>query len=66
MINQYQSSLDSQMALINQSMVDQLTQTEVGTTEWIDGINAVDKSAVQAIAREVKLQAIFFLNGEIK
>lgn len=64
LINGRESRLDSQRALVNQAMLDQLLHSSVDATEWVKQIKQVTQDDVARIAKQVQLQAIYFLKGE--
>lgn len=64
LINGRESRLDSQRALVNQAMLDQLTHSSVSAVDWVKQIKRVTREEVAAVAKKVSLQAIYFLKGE--
>lgn len=64
LINGRESRLDSQRALVNQTMLDQLLNSSVSATDWVNQIKQVTREDVSAIAKRVQLQAVYFLKGE--
>ncbi len=64
LINGRESRLDSQRALVNQVMLDQLLHSSVSAAEWVKRIKQVTKEDVAMIAKQVHLQATYFLKGE--
>lgn len=63
LINSRESRLDSQRALMNQAMLDQLVHQNVTAAEWVEQIKKVSRDDVAAIAKTVQLQAVYFLKG---
>lgn len=64
LINGRESRLDSQRALVNQAMLDQLLNSSVSAADWVNQIKQVTREDVSAIAKRVQLQAVYFLKGE--
>ncbi|MTV82996.1 EF-P 5-aminopentanol modification-associated protein YfmF [Secundilactobacillus folii] len=64
LINARESRLDSQRALVNHSMLDHLVRQTVSAKEWVAKVKQVTPAEVAAIARQVRLQAVYFLKGE--
>ncbi|GAX06161.1 peptidase M16 [Secundilactobacillus pentosiphilus] len=64
LINGRESRLDSQRALVNQAMLDQLLHSSVSAPDWVKQIKRVTREDVAAIAKKVSLQAVYFLKGE--
>ena len=63
--NQYLLSLDSPQSAIETSYLNRwLPKTELSDEEWMKRLSEVTIEAVQSVAKQVKLQAIFFLDGE--
>jgi len=65
LINDFQSSLDSQRTFAIQALIDGLTQRQVSDDEWLRQIQAVTREQIQAVARMVTLNNGFFLNGGV-
>ncbi|ANK64938.1 metalloprotease [Loigolactobacillus backii] len=64
-INQYISGLDSTGYLTNQQLIQTLVPTsKIAIADFQQQIMAVTKQQIQALAKQIKLQAIYFLNGE--
>lgn len=64
LINGRESRLDSARSLINQAVLDTVTQTHVSAEEWVNHLHQVTREDVCQIAAQVELQAVFFLRGE--
>lgn len=64
LINGRESRLDSARSLINQAVLDTVTQTHVSAEEWVNHLRQVTRADVCRIAAQVELQAVFFLRGE--
>ncbi len=63
--NQFLLSLDNPQALIETAYHESLLpQTQLSDEEVLLAIDAVTKEQVQAIAQQIQLQAIFFLDGD--
>ncbi|MEG0294792.1 EF-P 5-aminopentanol modification-associated protein YfmF [Enterococcus sp.] len=63
--NQYLLSLDNPQALIETAYLDTwLPETKQNPEELIEKIMRVTKEEVQAVAQQIQLESIFFLNGE--
>ncbi|MGM0126268.1 hypothetical protein IGI37_003697 [Enterococcus sp. AZ194] len=63
--NQYLLSLDSPQSAIETSYLNQwLPKTELTDDEWLALLSGVTIEDVQAVAKQIKLQAVFFLDGE--
>lgn len=63
LINDFESSLDSQRTFAIQALIDDLTQRQVSDDEWLQQIQAVTREQIQAVAQLVTLNDGFFLNG---
>ncbi|WP_203649819.1 EF-P 5-aminopentanol modification-associated protein YfmF [Secundilactobacillus yichangensis] len=64
LINGRESRLDSQRALVNQAMLDQLLHSTVSAADWVKQIKRVTREDVAKMAKQVHLQAVYFLKGE--
>lgn len=63
--NQFLLSLDNPQALIEVNYLDTwLPQTQLDEAHFLRQLAAVTKEEVQKVARELTLQAVFFLDGE--
>lgn len=63
--NQYLLSLDSPQSLIETAYLNQwLPETYMTETEFLEQLMKVTKEEIQAVAQDIKLQAIFVLDGE--
>lgn len=63
--NQYLLSLDSPQSAIETNYLNHwLPETALTDEEWLNRLNKITIEEVQAVAKQVKLQAIFFLDGE--
>lgn len=65
LVNQFQSGLDVANNIVSRSLLNSLTKSYVSDEELVDGINSVTKNQVMDLARQMTLQATYFLNGEI-
>ncbi|WP_234005727.1 EF-P 5-aminopentanol modification-associated protein YfmF [Lactobacillus sp. CBA3606] len=63
LINDFESSLDSQRTFAIQALIDDLTQQTVTDAEWLRQIKAVTRDQIQAVAQLVTLNRGFFLSG---
>lgn len=62
--NQYRLSLDSSQSVIETTYLDNwLPETKLSADQWLKKLQEVTVADVQAIAQQLKLQAIFFLDG---
>ncbi|KAF1295198.1 M16 family metallopeptidase [Enterococcus sp. JM4C] len=63
--NQYLLSLDNPQSAIETNYINQwLPETELTDEAWLALLEGVTVAEVQAVARQIKLQAVFFLDGE--
>lgn len=63
--NQYLLSLDNPQSLIETAYLDQwLPETKLTETEFLQAVKAVTKEEIQAVAKDIQLQAVFVLDGE--
>ncbi|MFC6181017.1 EF-P 5-aminopentanol modification-associated protein YfmF [Lactiplantibacillus daowaiensis] len=65
LINDFESSLDSQRTFAIQALIDDLTHREVSDEVWLQQIQAVTREQIQAVAQLVTLNNGFFLNGGV-
>ncbi len=63
LINDFESSLDSQQTFAVQALIDDLTQQRVTDTEWLRQIQSVTREQIIAVAKMVTLNNGFFLSG---
>jgi len=63
LINDFESSLDSQRTFAIQALIDDLTQQTVSDADWLKNIQAVTREQIIAVAQLVTLNNGFFLNG---
>lgn len=63
LINDFESSLDSQRTFAIQALIDDLTKRTITDDDWLQQIQAVTREQVQAVAQLVTLNNGFFLNG---
>ncbi|MDN6419534.1 MAG: insulinase family protein, partial [Lactiplantibacillus plantarum] len=63
LINDFESSLDSQRTFAVQALIDDLTQQRVTDTEWLRQIQSVTREQIIAVAKMVTLNNGFFLSG---
>ncbi|MFB9770174.1 EF-P 5-aminopentanol modification-associated protein YfmF [Lactiplantibacillus modestisalitolerans] len=66
LINDFESSLDSQRTFSIQALIDDLTQERVQDADWIERIQAVTRDQIIAVAKLVTLNNGFFLSGEVQ
>lgn len=65
LINQYKQNDDSQAAALSKIYSNQLlTGKNISDDEWLQAVNEVTHEDIVHIAKQMKLQAIFFLKGE--
>lgn len=63
LVNARESRLDSARALLNQAVLDALTNQQLTSEEWVARVEAVTPEEVIAVAKQVTLQASYFLKG---
>ncbi|MGO2083486.1 EF-P 5-aminopentanol modification-associated protein YfmF [Vagococcus sp.] len=64
LINQYLLSLDNQSAILEQAYLRlYFDKANLSETEWIEKVNNVTIEDVQTVAENVKLQAVYFMEG---
>ncbi|CAM3028210.1 EF-P 5-aminopentanol modification-associated protein YfmF [Lactiplantibacillus plajomi] len=63
LINDFESSLDSQRTFAIQALIDDLTQQPVSDDEWLANVQAVTREQIMAVAKLVTLNNGFFLSG---
>lgn len=63
LINDFESSLDSQRTFAIQALIDDLTQQSVSDADWLKQIQAVTRDQIMAVAQLVTLNNGFFLSG---
>ena len=63
LINDFESSLDSQRTFAIQALIDDLTQQSMPDDEWLTKVQAVTKAEIMAVAQLVTLNQGFFLSG---
>ncbi|ETY73858.1 EF-P 5-aminopentanol modification-associated protein YfmF [Lactiplantibacillus fabifermentans] len=63
LINDFESSLDSQRTFAVQALIDDLTQQSMPDDEWLTKVQAVTKDEIMAVAQLVTLNQGFFLSG---
>ena len=65
LINQFKQNDDSQSSSLSKVYLNRLiTGADIEDEEWIDSLEKVTKQEIINIARNLKLQATFFLKGE--
>lgn len=65
LINQYLLSLDNQRAILEQTFLKiKHPNADISQEEWRERIQAVSIEDIQAVAKHVKLQAVYFMEGE--
>lgn len=62
--NSFESSLDSPRAIIDRATVQALSNKQTEPNEWIANLEKVTKADIIAVAKKIKLQAIFALVEE--
>lgn len=63
LINDFESSLDSQRTFAIQALIDDLTQQYVSDQDWLARVQAVTRPQIIAVAKLVTLNNGFFLSG---
>ncbi|WP_318765822.1 EF-P 5-aminopentanol modification-associated protein YfmF [Lactiplantibacillus carotarum] len=63
LINDFESSLDSQRTFAIQALIDDLTQQDVTDDEWLANVQAVTREQIIAVSKMVTLNDGFFLSG---
>jgi predicted Zn-dependent peptidase len=66
LINDFESSLDSQRTVAVQTLIDDLTQQHVSDADWLHQIQSVTREQIIAVAKMATLNNGFFLSGESK
>lgn len=66
LINSYLSQLDHQGVLLSRALFNGLLNKDLQEKEWIEKIKNVTLTDVAEIAKMVHLEAIIFLDGEVK
>ncbi|MDN2452810.1 pitrilysin family protein [Lactobacillus sp. UCMA15818] len=66
LINSYLSQLDHQGVLLSRALFNGLLNKELQENEWIKRIESVTVADIAEIAKMVHLEAISFLDGEVK
>lgn len=65
LINQYKQNDDSQAAALEKIYSNQLLAGRtISDEEWLASVNRVTREEVIAVAKKMRLQAVFFLKGE--
>ncbi|WP_255552591.1 EF-P 5-aminopentanol modification-associated protein YfmF [Lactobacillus sp. Sy-1] len=62
-VNSKLAGLDSQRQLLNEQLVNNLLNQHFTTDEWCAKVKAVSKQAIVDVAKQVRLRAIYFLDG---
>lgn len=65
-INQYETGLDISSNIVEQILLDKITQTHTSADQLIQQVTAVTITDVMRVANQLKLQAIYYLNGDLK
>jgi len=63
LINDFESSLDSQRTFAIQALIDDLTQQNVTDADWLQCIQAVTREQIIEVSKMVTLNDGFFLSG---
>ncbi|CAJ1228771.1 EF-P 5-aminopentanol modification-associated protein YfmF [Lactiplantibacillus xiangfangensis] len=63
LINDFESSLDSQRTFAIQALIDDLTQQNVTDADWLQRIQAVTREQIIEVSKMVTLNDGFFLSG---
>ncbi|WP_225422768.1 EF-P 5-aminopentanol modification-associated protein YfmF [Lactiplantibacillus garii] len=63
LINDFESSLDSQRTFAIQALIDDLTQQSLPDAEWLQRIQAVTREQIIEVSKMVTLNDGFFLSG---
>ncbi|MBO0475681.1 insulinase family protein [Vagococcus sp. DIV0080] len=65
LINQFLLSLDNQRALLEQTFLKiKVPNADISQEEWVKRVQDVTIEDVQAVAKHIKLQAVYFMEGE--
>lgn len=65
LINQYLLGLDNQRALLEQTFLKlKVPKADITQEEWIERINAVTIDDIKTVAKHIRLQAVYFMEGE--
>lgn len=65
LMNQFLLGLDNQRAVLEQTFLKiKVPQANISQEEWIKRIQAVTLEDVKTVARHIKLQAVYFMEGE--
>ena len=65
LMNQFLLGLDNQRAVLEQTFLKiKVPQADISQEEWIKRIQAVTLEDVKTVARHIKLQAVYFMEGE--
>ena len=65
LINQFLLSLDNQRSVLEQTFLKiKAPQADISQEEWINRIHAVTIDDIKSVAKRVKLQAVYFMEGE--
>lgn len=63
LINDFESSLDSQRTFAIQALIDDLTQQTVSDEDWLEQVQAVTRDQIIEVSKLVTLNNGFFLSG---
>jgi len=63
LINDFESSLDSQRTFAIQALIDDLTQQTVSDEDWLEQVQAVTREQIIEVSELVTLNNGFFLSG---
>lgn len=64
-INQYETGLDISSNIVEQILLDKITQSHINAEELVQRIKTVTAADVMRVANQLKLQAVYYLNGDL-
>ncbi|WP_137597539.1 EF-P 5-aminopentanol modification-associated protein YfmF [Paucilactobacillus kaifaensis] len=64
-VNQYETGLDISSNIVEQVLLDKITQSRTDTQILVQEIKAVTASDVVHVANQLRLQAVYYLNGDL-
>ncbi|AMV65615.1 Zinc protease [Pediococcus damnosus] len=66
LISNYVSSLDLERVYASRELTNDLVGSQISAEEWIDQIQKVSRESIMKVAKQVELQAVYFLSSEVK
>lgn len=66
LISNYVSSLDLERVYASRELTNDLVGSQISAEEWIDQIQKVSRESIMKVAKQVELQAAYFLSSEVK